>query len=222
MWVQGPRVCHHTLMKTTSLPSDAVELISYVTFVGRLGVRGEGDVVELAQAKPLAVHGHAKVAEINGLPRSLRDLVCGRSRGFALWRQIGHDDSADVRQSQHQGAGMKRVRELLFQGIAAKNHRVKEGAEEGVESSIQARGRRGQEDGGLRQRSAGVESRPLPPLFMHPPLSLGTTGERRCRLGKGFPLHLHPSSSSSSCYSFCADLEAVGGWCDLKCKRAGY
>lgn len=95
-------MCHHTLMKTTSLPSDADELIDYVTFMGRLGVRGEGDVVELAQAKPLAVHGHAKVAEINGLPCCLRDLVCGRSRGFALRRQIGHDDSADVRQSQHQ------------------------------------------------------------------------------------------------------------------------
>lgn len=101
-------------------PSDADELINNVTFVGRLGVRGEGDVVELAQAKPLAVHGHAKVAEINGLPRGLRNLVCGRSRGFALWRQVGHDDSADGRQSQQQRGGRERARELLFQEAAAK------------------------------------------------------------------------------------------------------
>lgn len=82
--------------------------------MGRLGVRCEGDVIELAQAKPLAVHGHAKVAEIDGLPRSLRDLVCGRSRGFALRRQIRHDDSADVRQSQRHRGGMEGVWELLF------------------------------------------------------------------------------------------------------------
>lgn len=65
--------------------------------MGRLWVWGEGDVVELAKAKPLAVDRHAKVAEINGLPGSLGDLVSG-SRGFALRRQIRHDDSADVRQ----------------------------------------------------------------------------------------------------------------------------
>lgn len=69
--------------------------------MGRLRVGGEGDVVELAKAKPLAVDGHAEVAEINGLPGGLGDLVGGGSRGFALRRQIRHDDSADARLNQH-------------------------------------------------------------------------------------------------------------------------
>lgn len=75
--------------------------------MGRLWVWGEGDVVELAKAKPLAVNRHAKVAEINGLPGSLGDLVGGGSRGFALRRQIRHDDSADVRQHHRGGGGEK-------------------------------------------------------------------------------------------------------------------
>lgn len=69
--------------------------------MGRLGVRREGDVIELAEAEPLAVDRHAKVAEINGLPGGLGDLVGGGSWGFALRRQIRHDDSADVRLNQH-------------------------------------------------------------------------------------------------------------------------
>lgn len=75
------------------------ELICHITFMGRLWVWGEGDVVELTEAKPLAIDRHAKVAEINGLPGSLGDLVSGGSRGFALRRQIRHDDSADARQN---------------------------------------------------------------------------------------------------------------------------
>lgn len=66
------------------------------TFMGRLGVRRERDIIELAKAKPLAVHRHAEVAEINGFPGGLGDLVCGGSRGLALRRQIRHDDSAVV------------------------------------------------------------------------------------------------------------------------------
>lgn len=69
--------------------------------MGRLRVRGERDVVELAKAEPVAVDRHAKVAEIKGLPGGLGDLVGGGSRGFALRRQIRHDDSAYVRQNQH-------------------------------------------------------------------------------------------------------------------------
>ena len=67
------------------------------TFVGRLGGGREGDVVELAQAQPFPVHGHTEVAEINGLPGSLRDLVRGGGWGIGLRRQVGHDDdSADI------------------------------------------------------------------------------------------------------------------------------
>lgn len=75
------------------------ELICHITFMGRLWVWGEGDVVELTEAKPLAIDRHAKVAEINGLAGSLGDLVSGGSRGFALRRQIRHDDSADARKN---------------------------------------------------------------------------------------------------------------------------
>lgn len=103
--------------------------------MGRLGVRREGDVIELAQAKPLAVHGHAKVAEIDGLPRGLRDLVCGRSRGFALRRQIRHDDSADVRQSRRHRRGTEGARELLFRMIKEMTPTItewKKGAGEGM------------------------------------------------------------------------------------------
>ena len=65
--------------------------------MGRLGVGREGDVVELAQAQPFPVHGHTEVAEINGLPGSLRDLVRGGGWGIGLRRQVGHDDdSADI------------------------------------------------------------------------------------------------------------------------------
>ena len=99
----GDLVYHHTLTeiplcKQTSLDA---ELICHITFMGRLWVWGKGDVVELAKAKPLAIDRHAKVAEIDGLPGGLGDLVGGGSRGFALRRQIRHDDSADARQSQH-------------------------------------------------------------------------------------------------------------------------
>lgn len=191
--------------------------------MGWLRVWGEGDVVELTQAKPLAVHRHAKVAEINGLPCSLCDLVCGRSRGFALWRQIRHDDSADARQSQHHWGGLKRVRQLLLQiikEITAKNHRVKKGAAEGMKSSIKTSGRQGQDDRGLTQLSAGVKKQPSPSSHASSSLLGNYWGKYAAVLGKGFPLH--PSSSSSSWYSFCADLETVGGWCHLKCKREGY
>lgn len=114
----GDLVCHHTLKDqtvATSPQSDADDLIYHVTFMGRLRVWGERDVVELAQAKPLAVDRHAKVAEINGLPGSLGDLVGCGSRGFALRRQIRHDDSADVQQKQHQRGGGKKSQGLLFQ-----------------------------------------------------------------------------------------------------------
>ena len=99
----GDLVYHHALTeiplcKQTSLDA---ELICHITFMGRLWVWGKGDVVELAKAKPLAIDRHAKVAEIDGLPGGLGDLVGGGSRGFALRRQIRHDDSADARQSQH-------------------------------------------------------------------------------------------------------------------------
>lgn len=87
----------HTVSQTSS---DA-ELICHITFMGRLWVWGEGDIVELAEAKPLAIDRHAKVAEINGFPGGLGDFVGGGSRGFALRRQIRHDDSADGRQNQH-------------------------------------------------------------------------------------------------------------------------
>lgn len=69
--------------------------------MGRLWVWGEGDVIKLTEAKPLAIDRHPKVAEINGLAGRLGDLVGGGSRGFTLRRQIRHDDSADVRQNQH-------------------------------------------------------------------------------------------------------------------------
>ena len=101
--MSGDLVYHHALTeiplcKQTSLDA---ELICHITFMGRLWVWGKGDVVELAKAKPLAIDRHAKVAEIDGLPGGLGDLVGGGSRGFALRRQIRHDDSADARQSQH-------------------------------------------------------------------------------------------------------------------------
>lgn len=99
----GDLVYHHALTeiplcKQTSLDA---ELICHITFMGRLWVWGKGDVVELAKAKPLAIDRHAEVAEIDGLPGGLGDLVGGGSRGFALRRQIRHDDSADARQNQH-------------------------------------------------------------------------------------------------------------------------
>lgn len=86
----------------------------------RLGVWRERDVVELAEAQPLAIDRDAKVAQINGLPGSLGDLVCGGSRGFALRRQIRHDDSACARQNQHhrrgkgRGGRYKRCRSFAF------------------------------------------------------------------------------------------------------------
>lgn len=94
---------HHALTEIPLCPQASLdaELICHITFMGRLGVWGEGDVVEFAQAEPLAIDRNAKVAEINGLPGSLGDLVGGRSRGFALRRQIRHDDSADARPKQH-------------------------------------------------------------------------------------------------------------------------
>lgn len=65
-----------------------------VTFMGWLWVRRERDVVELTEAKPLSIDRNTKVAEIDGLPGSLGDLVSGGSRGLALRCQIRHDDSA--------------------------------------------------------------------------------------------------------------------------------
>lgn len=85
------------------------------TFVGRLWVRRERDVVELPQAEPLSVHGDAKVAEIDGLPGGLRDLVCGGGRGLALGRQIRHDDSAFGGQT-HEGRTTKIGGAPLFWG----------------------------------------------------------------------------------------------------------
>lgn len=106
------------------------------------------------------------------------------------------------------------MRELLFQiikEIAARNHRVKKGAAEGMKSSIKTRGRQGRDDGGLTQLSAGVKKQPSPSSHASSSLLRNYWGKYAAVLGKGFPLHVHPSSSSSSCYSFCADLEAVGG-----------
>lgn len=83
--------------------SDA-ELIQHITFMSRLWVWCERDVIELAKAQPLAIDRDTKVAEINGFPGSLCDLVSGGSWGFTLRRQIRHDDSADVRQNKdHRG-----------------------------------------------------------------------------------------------------------------------
>lgn len=76
--------------------------------MGWLWVWGEGDVVELAKAQPLAIDRHAKVAQINGLSGGLRDFVRGGSRSFTLRRQIRHDDSADVRQNQTPPMGKRR------------------------------------------------------------------------------------------------------------------
>lgn len=65
--------------------------------MGWLGVGREGDIVELAQAQPFPIYRHAEVAEVNGLPGGLRDLVGGGGWGVALRRQVGHDDdSADA------------------------------------------------------------------------------------------------------------------------------
>lgn len=65
--------------------------------MGRLGVWRERDVVELAQAQPVAVDRNTEVAEIKRLPGGLGDLVGGGGGGLALRRQIRHDDSANVR-----------------------------------------------------------------------------------------------------------------------------
>lgn len=99
----------------------------------RLGVWRERDVVELAEAKPLAIDRDAKVAQINGLPGSLGDLVCGGSRGFALRRQIRHDDSACARQNQHHRRGkgrgeVKKMQELCVPTAreGQKNKRMKD------------------------------------------------------------------------------------------------
>lgn len=64
------------------------------TFVGRLGVGCQRDVIQLAQAQPLSIHGHAEFAKIDGLHGSLSDLVCGGGWHVALRRQSRHDDSA--------------------------------------------------------------------------------------------------------------------------------
>lgn len=62
--------------------------------MGRLGVGCQRDVIQLAQAQPLSIHGHAEFAKIDGLHGSLSDLVCGGGWHVALRRQSRHDDSA--------------------------------------------------------------------------------------------------------------------------------
>lgn len=106
--LQRQRACddamhHHALSRDTDTGP------ATVTFVGRLRVRGERDVVELAQAQPVAVDRHAKVAEIKRLAGGLGDLVGGGGRGLALRRQIRHDDSADVRQKPNRAVGERRT-----------------------------------------------------------------------------------------------------------------
>lgn len=64
------------------------------TFVGRLWVGCQGDVVQLAQAEPFSIHRHSEFAKIDGLHGSLSDLVCGGGWHVALRRQSRHDDSA--------------------------------------------------------------------------------------------------------------------------------
>lgn len=131
----------------------------------RLGVWRERDVVELAEAQPLAIDRDAKVAQINGLPGSLGDLVCGGSRGFALRRQIRHDDSACARQNQHHRRGKGRGAVQKMQELCVptaregqKNKRMKD------EKRIRGRNKKGQDGKGPQQPSAGVR-KGAPPLY---------------------------------------------------------
>lgn len=126
--------------------------------MGRLWVWGEGDVVELAKAKPLAVDRHAKVAEINGLPGSLGDLVSGGSRGFALRRQIRHDDSADVRQKATPPRGRKKKAAVAFVPGTSKKHPKSQSQRE-EETRVDEKkhqNKKGQDGEGPQQPSAGV------------------------------------------------------------------
>lgn len=104
--LQPPQITNETWGPEVTRPPQSPALRSHATFVGRLWVRGEGDVVELAEAEPLAIDGHAEVAQINGLPGGLGDFVGGGSRRLALRRQIGHDDSADARRTRPMQKGL--------------------------------------------------------------------------------------------------------------------
>lgn len=99
-------------------PTDLLLLL--VTFMGWLGVRRERDVVELTEAEPLAIDRNTKVAEIDGLPGGLGDLVCGGSRGLALRRQIRHDDSAFAKTNPRERDGERGVAAFVL-GATTKN-----------------------------------------------------------------------------------------------------
>lgn len=125
--------------------------------MGWLWVWGEGDVVELAKAQPLAIDRHAKVAQINGLPGGLGDFVGGGSRSFTLRRQIRHDDSADVRQNQTppMEKGVVAFVSEASGGPSKITGQRKEKIRED-EKSIQTKDRKGQDREGPRQVLEGV------------------------------------------------------------------
>jgi len=79
------------------------------TFMGRLWVGGQRDVIQLAQAEPLSIHGHSEFAKIDGLHGSLSDLVGGGGWHVALRRQSRHDDSAGTTTT-----GKKRTKKKSF------------------------------------------------------------------------------------------------------------
>lgn len=95
-------VCVREVGKCASFPPCICKRVGWLqlqaafTFVAGLGVGGEGDVVELPQTQPLAVHRHSEVAQVDGLSGRLRDLVRGRGGSVALRGQVRHAASSWV------------------------------------------------------------------------------------------------------------------------------
>lgn len=157
---------HHAQNRDPTVPCSPPqdrELISHITFMGRLWIWRQRDVVELSKAEPLAVHRHAKVAQINGLSGGLGDLVVVGSGGFALRRQIRHDDSADAKPTPTRG------KKRCFCSKNKSQQRTGQGQEEMREDdeSIKARSRKRPKTRKASSSSQQVSERVLlsfPPL----------------------------------------------------------
>lgn len=199
-------VHHHALTKITQqkqTPSDA-EVIYHITFVGWLWVWGERDVVELAKAQPLAIDRHAKVAEINGLPGRLGDFVGGGSRGFALRRQIRHDDSAYVRQNQTPPRGEKGVVAVCSRSQwRLQKYQIREDKRASKQKGQKAKMEKAHSS--LQQASERVLLLFMPASSSSPPCHNWV--QMRCCLKRGCLAFSSSTSSSTSCYPLCADWE---------------